>query len=216
MIPHLYLISSSAFLPYLESQYKLRLTSPDILLAPEDVPQLTLPFTKSIHSFLKTPPLKDPFKTIIIPSAERLTLTAQNSLLKLLEEPPAYAVFYLSVTHRQQLLATIESRCQIIPILSDPITIAPISTELKSLLASLQSAKPGARLLLTEKFTSNRLQAISFCQALLVIGHLSLLQKPTPQTASRIRKIALCLLDLQANVNPHLAIEHLFLHWDES
>lgn len=49
-------------------------------------------------------------KIYIISRAERMTIQAQNSLLKILEEPPGYAVIILTVENAVQLLETILSR----------------------------------------------------------------------------------------------------------
>lgn len=50
-------------------------------------------------------------KIYIILEAEKMTVQAQNSLLKTLEEPPKYAVFILATAHDKNLLSTIHSRC---------------------------------------------------------------------------------------------------------
>ncbi len=51
------------------------------------------------------------YKVYIIRGAERLTLQAQNALLKTIEEPPAYAVILLLTSNQEALLPTISSRC---------------------------------------------------------------------------------------------------------
>lgn len=55
-------------------------------------------------------PYEAPWKVLIIENAERLTLPAQNALLKTLEEPPENTVIILLVESRDHLLATIQSR----------------------------------------------------------------------------------------------------------
>lgn len=50
-------------------------------------------------------------KVYIIPRAQDMTPEAQNSLLKVLEEPPEYAVFLLLAETAQALLPTVRSRC---------------------------------------------------------------------------------------------------------
>jgi DNA polymerase-3 subunit delta' len=57
---------------------------------------------------------------IIIENAEKMTIEAQNSLLKILEEPPEWAVFILTSTDISTLALTIRSRSQEIAVL--PIT----------------------------------------------------------------------------------------------
>jgi len=51
-------------------------------------------------------------KVYVINGAEQLTVQAANSLLKMIEEPPAPAVAIFVVRHRRQVLPTIASRCQ--------------------------------------------------------------------------------------------------------
>lgn len=51
------------------------------------------------------------YKIYIIEDAEKLTVQAQNALLKTIEEPPSYAVIILLATNEELLLDTIRSRC---------------------------------------------------------------------------------------------------------
>ena len=50
-------------------------------------------------------------KVYLIPRAQDMTENAQNALLKLIEEPPAYAVFLLITCNAEKLLPTVRSRC---------------------------------------------------------------------------------------------------------
>jgi DNA polymerase-3 subunit delta' len=54
------------------------------------------------------------FKVIIIDDAHLLTTAAANSLLKVLEEPPAETVFILLADDLNKLPVTIQSRCQLL------------------------------------------------------------------------------------------------------
>ena len=56
-------------------------------------------------------PYSSPYKIYIIDEAQKLTLQAQNALLKILEEPPDYGVFLILTANAEKLLATIRSRC---------------------------------------------------------------------------------------------------------
>jgi len=57
-------------------------------------------------------PLIGKWKAMIIRSTELLTAPAQNSLLKILEEPPIYVVIFLFTEKEDMVLPTIKSRCQ--------------------------------------------------------------------------------------------------------
>ena len=56
-------------------------------------------------------PYTGPYKIYIVDEAEKMTVQAQNALLKTIEEPPAYAVIILLVNNAAALLPTIASRC---------------------------------------------------------------------------------------------------------
>lgn len=51
-------------------------------------------------------------RAVIIRDAENMTVQAQNSLLKILEEPPRDTYFLLTTSHPEQLLTTVKSRCR--------------------------------------------------------------------------------------------------------
>jgi DNA polymerase-3 subunit delta' len=60
-------------------------------------------------------------RVFIVTRADTLTSAAANSLLKVLEEPPPYAVFILLAPNASRLLPTILSRCRIVRCLPAPI-----------------------------------------------------------------------------------------------
>ena len=51
------------------------------------------------------------YKVYLIPYAEDFSVQAANALLKVLEEPPAHAVFILTADRRERVIETIRSRC---------------------------------------------------------------------------------------------------------
>jgi len=53
-------------------------------------------------------------KVYLIAEADAMNTQAQNAALKILEEPPAYAVFILCVESAEALLPTVRSRCVLI------------------------------------------------------------------------------------------------------
>jgi len=56
-------------------------------------------------------PYNGKYKIYIVAEAEKMTIQAQNALLKTLEEPPAYGVILLLTRNASVLLDTIRSRC---------------------------------------------------------------------------------------------------------
>ncbi len=59
-------------------------------------------------------PYSSPYKVYIVNEAEKMTVQAQNAILKTLEEPPEYAVILLLTTNVNSLLPTILSRCVVL------------------------------------------------------------------------------------------------------
>lgn len=59
-------------------------------------------------------PYSSPYKIYIMNEAEKMTVQAQNAILKTLEEPPEYAVILLLTTNLNALLPTILSRCVVL------------------------------------------------------------------------------------------------------
>jgi DNA polymerase III subunit delta' len=57
-------------------------------------------------------PMYSPRKVYIIEEADKMTVQAQNCLLKTLEEPPPYVVIILTASNYEALLETIRSRSQ--------------------------------------------------------------------------------------------------------
>jgi len=70
-------------------------------------------------------PFEGDRKFMIIWFPERMNIQAANTLLKILEEPSAGTHFFLVSKHPEQLLPTIRSRCQ-------PIPVGPASKEHQS------------------------------------------------------------------------------------
>jgi len=68
---------------------------------------------KDIVTKMKRYPYQASYLVAVIHPGELMTQQAQNALLKLLEEPPYYARFYITTTHISRILPTIRSRCVI-------------------------------------------------------------------------------------------------------
>ena len=56
-------------------------------------------------------PYSSPYKIYLVDEAEKMTVQAQNALLKTIEEPPAYGIILLLTTNSEAFLPTILSRC---------------------------------------------------------------------------------------------------------
>jgi len=70
--------------------------------------------TRDLRSDAYIRPNEGGRKVYLIHPADAMNPTAQNTLLKVLEEGPAYAAFLLLASHPGGLLETIRSRCEIL------------------------------------------------------------------------------------------------------
>ena len=66
---------------------------------------------EQINDTIQIRPYSANYKIYIVDEAEKMTVQAQNALLKTIEEPPAYAVILLLTTNPDGFLPTILSRC---------------------------------------------------------------------------------------------------------
>lgn len=67
-----------------------------------------------INNDIGIKPYSSPRKIYIMNEGEKMTVQAQNALLKTLEEPPEYAVILILTTNVDALLPTILSRCVVL------------------------------------------------------------------------------------------------------
>lgn len=73
-------------------------------------PALSVTDIRTAEAFLSRFPTTGRYRVVIIDTADRLTISAENALLKLLEEPNSTAIIIL-ITHRPgKLLPTVRSR----------------------------------------------------------------------------------------------------------
>jgi len=93
---------------------------------------------------VSTRPTLSERKVFIVSEAEKLNAASQNSLLKVLEEPPEYCTIILLCTRLEKLLPTTKSRCQIIRF--GPIDEEIITDRLKEMGTEEKKARYFARL----------------------------------------------------------------------
>lgn len=89
--------------------------SPDVVTVslPEGKASISVEAVRDIKSSAVKVPVENDYKFYIIRDSEKLTVQAQNALLKVLEEPPAFVVFILITTSASLLLPTIVSRAPV-------------------------------------------------------------------------------------------------------
>ena len=87
-------------------------TNPDIITIRQQEGKATIGVdeVRSVQEEVSTAPQYGKYKILIFEHAEKLTVQAQNALLKTLEEPPAFVVMILVTSNLSVMLDTVKSR----------------------------------------------------------------------------------------------------------
>jgi|GEM_PF-1915739 len=123
-------------------------------------------------------PLYGTTKVVVIDQAERLSDTAANTLLKVIEEPPTYLYFFLITFVPGSLLETITSRCQQVAFapldddaMQEALADVTIGSEEKRILRGVVAGRPGiARCYLQDKRLPEIVRAIQQLKYLCASG----------------------------------------------
>lgn len=95
---------------------------PDILRVGNDGKDITVSQVREVRSDAYIRPNEAGRKVYILENAQTMNGSAQNALLKLLEEGPAYAAFLLLSDNAGAMLPTVRSRCELLTL--SPVTPA--------------------------------------------------------------------------------------------
>lgn len=134
--------------------------SPDYIEIKPDGNSIKIAQIRKLQSDILVKPYKS-YKIYVIDEAQKMTVEAQNALLKTLEEPPKYAIIILITNNKESLLDTIKSRCEIIKFTPIPmqevasyLTMNGIDSKRASLLANFSrgSMKKAIELSESEEF----------------------------------------------------------------
>ena len=84
---------------------------PDFKIIEPEGSSIKIEQIRMIQAKIAEKPIESTKKVYIIDEAEKMTIDAQNCLLKTLEEPPEYGIIILVCSNENMLLSTIKSRC---------------------------------------------------------------------------------------------------------
>lgn len=157
-------------------------------------------------------------KVVLINQAQLMTLSAQNAILKTLEEPPANTYLILTAPSQDRILPTIISRCQLVKIRSKKAQKA--KPEIIKSLKEILSAPLGKRMRLVEPFTKSRQKALLWLRQLIKTCHYLIVQNQAGQhqldlkTLSKIIKTSQkAYQDVEKNLNLKLCLDNLVINW---
>jgi len=183
---------------------------PDIKIVDleEEKKSIGISQTKEVIRFLQEKPFYYDQKVVIVQNADKMTTEAQNSLLKLLEEPPSTALIILNTKTQNDLLPTVLSRCKRIIIDSK---LNELNT--KAQLIDILKMPIGERLVYAEEIGSKEKdEVIAFLQEILEDQRELLNKSKSIGFAQNANLISDFIQDLEnTNVSAKFGLEKLFI-----
>lgn len=171
---------------------------------------------RQLQRELITKPYQAPRKVALLLEAQRLTVAAQNCLLKTLEEPPNHAFLILTAPDAESVLPTVRSRCRLVDL--GQVTFKE-QAEDRQLLATLLHQDRGERLFWVEKNKkeiSERETVLKLLDQWLVTAREEMLRvgagnNPYVGIVKQLTKTKETVATV--NVNLRLSLENLLLHF---
>lgn len=182
---------------------------PDLLVIDES-PSISIETARNIRVWLTSHPYASKKKTVVIFSAERLTIPAQHALLKTLEEPPTYAQIVLTSSNVYALLPTIQSRCTVIQ--GDALDIVDGDSGVVPDVARIIPSTYNEIFALSEEIGKDRALAAEWCVSNIQALHKEVLFHPSKMLLGQLHALQKTLHLLKHNVHTKLAIESLCFH----
>ena len=184
-------------------------SDPDTFILRPD-PTIGIETIRGITSSLKFKPFRSKAKIVVIIRADRMTREAQHAILKTLEEPAPNSFLILETRNQYSLIPTIRSRCQLM-LATSPSPRSTIRGEAVDLARSLM--EPSLSLRLKAVGEIDQKEAKARLRQILMLAREKM--KLDPWWYQVVKLTHQTILDLDANVNPRLTLEHLALRFPQ-
>jgi len=173
--------------------------NPDLLIIKD---QHSIQTVRQIKQFLSQKPFSHSNKIVILKKTDLLGISAQNALLKILEEPGPHNFIILTTAQKKSLLPTILSRCYIKQIKlskANSLSLIPFSSQ------------PLANLATATKLKSDKSTTLNLLNQELAFLQTKLCQQTSPDTTKKIKNLIHSISLLQHNVDPQSALDYYLL-----
>ena len=182
------------------------------LLYPQIDNSIGIGQVRQLEKYLSRKPYQEKAKVVIIRQAEKLTLAAQNALLKVLEEPPDHSLIFLLLPQADLLLDTVLSRGQVIKLglVEKKPTDSSLPTT-NNLIKEISKARVGERIKIASQQGRDRDLSLRLVEEFILIYEQELRKKADLKTAQSLKLLQKTLTRIKANLNPELALGNLFL-----
>lgn len=189
----------------------LQLNHPDLLYFPSDS-KLGVAQAKEIREFFSIKPYQAKGRVVVMEDAGKLTMEAQNALLKTLEEPPEEAILILGADSETNFLPTILSRCEIVTIRGTDLVARGLTTDevYTKDIANLLTQDIAERFEYIEKLKDQKKRE-AFLKALTVYFHQDLRSYSSGGNTDFLRELLQAEEWAETNVNIRGILEYLML-----
>lgn len=187
---------------------------PDVLIIKAE-PAIKIQAVRQLEKFLSRKPYQNDQKIVVIPQADRLTLPAQNALLKTLEEPPAHSLIILISLHQSRLLPTIISRCELHQLVADSSLAPEFIASQKNIYTAITQSSIGQRINFISQYSGSKIAALDFCTNQLKYLRSLMLTKKNFILLPVIKILITAINQLNQNLNPKLVLENLIFHYPQ-
>jgi DNA polymerase III delta prime subunit len=212
---HAYLITSgspSERVKAIEKHLRdLHIETTDIVYLTDENDRIGIDAVRAFDRQLILTPYQSPFVAGVILQADRLTVEAQNALLKVLEEPAPHVVYFVETASSDLLLPTIVSRLTLLSG-ETPAAILTADNECKKTIQELLSSSPGKKLTIIETIATDRIKTKEWVEKAIVTCRAMLLEDVKNSTLLILtRKLLIARGELALNINPKLVLDTVFL-----
>ncbi len=184
---------------------------PDYMVESPEKGTIKIESVRRLCKSLSYPPYESQRRVVVVEDVHTMRQEAANSLLKTLEEPPAENILILTAEASKTVLATISSRCQLVPFyplrFEETVrlltTVHGLDSEESHLLARLAEGSPGKALLLQENDMMTTWKK--------VVAVLSDLQYKDDRYCTVILQLAQQMAELKENIPSMLGLLRIWL-----
>lgn len=200
-------------------KHSTNLNNPDVVIIKAEESTIGIDQIRNFQIQLNISPTVQKNKVGVIMEAEKLTLEAQNSLLKTLEEPPLNTSIFLLCPDEGFFIPTILSRCQTLNL---PQQIENLDgnqlIEFKDALEITIGHSISDKFKLAAEIAKDRPTALKWLKTFTVFLHQSLLNENQNVAVQAnfpvlFHQISEAKKRLKSNSNVRLTIENLLLNW---
>lgn len=173
---------------------------------------------RNLQTLLSKRPLRLPLQIAVIWNADTLTLAAQQSFLKLLEEPQQQTNIFLITNNFKSLLPTIQSRCQIISAIKTQ-SLNPLDKSISKELEKLSQMGPIKRMEVFEQYAVNREKSLEWLENTIRNLRLKMvecrLQGTQKSLVFILKNAQIAYNDIKRSINIKLSLDNLAITWDK-